>query len=154
MHKQPVTKVGPDDVPGINRIGGEVRILLSPKTVDATAGFMGTIRLNAGEFVAEQYNPYSDKFCYLVRGEVLIRVDGTEITLAPDEALMIRRGQRHRIENIGAATAFLVFQISPLAPRPELGHVDTEEVPFPDSPVPLVGGVRDGWQRPVNGATS
>lgn len=154
MHKQPVIKVAPEDVPGINRIGGEVRILLSPRTVDATAGFMGTIRLHPGEFVAEQYNPYSDKFCYLVRGEVLMRVDGTEVKLAADEALMVRRGQRHRIENIGAGDAFIVFQICPLAPRPELGHVDTEDVPNPDSPAPQVGGVRDGWRRPTEGIRS
>ncbi|MCG5449079.1 MULTISPECIES: cupin domain-containing protein [Micromonospora] len=153
MHRQPIVKVAATDVPGINRIGGEVRILLSPKTVDATEGFMGTVRLEPGEFLAEQYNPYSDKFCYLVRGEVVIRVDGAEVKLAPDEALMVRRGQRHRIVNAGGETALIVFQISPLAPRPELGHVDTEEVPHPESPVPQVGGVRDGWQRPTGGTS-
>jgi putative monooxygenase len=142
VHRQQVRKVAADDVPGINRLGGEVRILLSPRTVDATAGFLGTIELQPGEFVAEQYNPYSDKFCYLVRGAVSIHVDGEEVVMAADEALMVRRGQRHRIENRGAAPAFLVFQIAPLAPRPELGHVDTEDVPHPESAPPQVGGPR------------
>jgi putative monooxygenase len=142
VHRQEVRKVSASDVPGINRIGGEVRILLSPRTVDATAGFLGTIELAPGEFLAEQYNPYSDKFCYLVRGGVTVRVDGEEIMLAADEALMVRRGQRHRIENRGTEPAFLVFQIAPLAPRPELGHVDTEAVPHPESAPPLVGGPR------------
>lgn len=140
MHRQPVVKISSGDVPGISRLGGEVRILLSPKTVDATAGFMGTISLQPGEFVAEQYNPYSDKFCYVARGTVVVRVDGEEIGLAPDEALMVRRGQRHRIENNGTEPAFLVFQICPLAPRPELGHVDTEPLPHPDQPAVRVGG--------------
>jgi putative monooxygenase len=140
VHRQPVRKVSAGEVPGINRIGGEVRILLSPRTVDATAGFMGSVALDAGEFVAEQYNPYSDKFLYLVRGAVTIRVDGEEVALEPDEALMVRRGQRHRIENRGTEPAFLVFQIAPLAPRPELGHVDVEDVPHPESEHPLVGG--------------
>ena len=32
-------------------------------------------------------------------------------------------------QRLFADTAFLVFSLSPLAPRPELGHVDTEPVP-------------------------
>jgi putative monooxygenase len=137
---RPIAKVGYHDVDETRRIGGGIRILLSPRTVDATAGFMGTISLEPGEFVTEQYNPYSDKFCYLVRGRVLVRVDGAEVPLGPNEALMIRRGQRHRIENHADQQAFLVFQICPLAPRPELGHVDTEQPPHPDAPTPAVGG--------------
>ena len=140
MHKQSVVKIGSGEATVTRRLGGEVRVLLGPRTVDATAGFMGTIDLQPGEFLAEQYNPYSDKFCYLVRGSVMMRVDGEKVDLLPDDALMVRRGQRHRIENHGAEPAFLVFQVCPLAPRPELGHVDTEEMPNPDEPVPLVGG--------------
>jgi putative monooxygenase len=33
---------------------------------------------------------------------------------------------RHRLRNTGSAPASVVFHLSPLAPRPELGHVDTE----------------------------
>jgi putative monooxygenase len=142
VFRRPILKVAHADVPGTRRLGGDVRVLLSPKTVDATDGFLGTITIEPGDFVAEQYHPYSDKFCYLVRGAVTIRVDGEEIALAPNEALMIRRGQRHRFENHGTEQAFLVFGIAPLAPRPELGHVDTEELPNPDAPLPQVGGVR------------
>lgn len=140
MHKQPLVKITAAEAFATRRLGGDVRILLSPKTVDATAGFMGTISLEAGQFVAEQYNPYSDKFCYAVRGAVVLRVDGEEIRLETGDAFMVRRGQRHRIENCGDVPAFLVFQVCPLAPRPELGHVDTEELPNPDEPIPPVGG--------------
>ncbi|RSM47370.1 cupin domain-containing protein [Amycolatopsis balhimycina DSM 5908] len=140
MHKQKVTKVAGGDVEPIRRIGGQVRIMLSPRNVDATAGFLATLTLQPEEFVAEQYNPYSDKFLYVVRGDVVIKVDGEPVALAADEALMVRRGQRHRIENHGETEAFLVFQLAPLAPRPELGHVDVEELPFPDAPGPRVGG--------------
>lgn len=141
MHRQPLVKVSSSDIVGSRRLGGEVRILLSPKTVGATDGFMGTIALDPGEFLAEQYNPYSDKFIYVTRGTARLTVDGAEIDLAENEALMVRRGQRHRLENHGDEPAFCVFQICPLAPRPELGHVDTEELPNPDEPLPLVGGV-------------
>jgi putative monooxygenase len=36
---------------------------------------------------------------------------------------------RHRLQNDSTGTAFLVFHLSPLAPRPDLGHVDTEPYP-------------------------
>lgn len=35
---------------------------------------------------------------------------------------------RHRLRNTGAEPAEVVFHLGPLAPRPELGHVDTELV--------------------------
>lgn len=140
MHRQPVIKVAGDDVEAIRRIGGEVRILLSPRTVDSTAGFMATVSLQPQEFVAEQYNPYSDKFIYLISGSVTVRVDGEEVKLARNEAVMVRRGQRHRIENNAVGPAFLVFHLCPLAPRPELGHVDVEDLPNPEAPGPQVGG--------------
>lgn len=140
MHKQPVIKVAGSDVEAIRRIGGTVRIMLSPRNVGATAGFLATLTLEPDEFVAEQYNPYSDKFLYVARGSVVVRVDGEEVKLTGDEALMVRRGQRHRIENLGAEQALVVFQLCPLAPRPELGHVDVEELPNPDAPGPQVGG--------------
>ena len=33
---------------------------------------------------------------------------------------------RHRLMNQGTEEVAIVFHLSPLAPRPELGHVDTE----------------------------
>ncbi|MGH8906395.1 MAG: cupin domain-containing protein [Egibacteraceae bacterium] len=142
MHRQPLTKIANYDVTASQRLGGEIRILLSPKTVGATDGFMGTIAIDPDRFVAEQYNPYSDKFCYVVHGSVTMRVDGIEVDVGPNEAIMVRRGQRHRIENRGVEQAFLVFHVCPLAPRPELGHVDTEELPNPDAALPQVGASR------------
>ncbi len=142
MKPQPPTKVAGRDVPANRRLGGEIRILLSPSSVGATDGFLGTVSLDCGQFVSEQYNPYSDKFCYVARGSVTVRVNGVPVDLGTDEALMIRRGQRHRIEHRGAQPALLVFHVCPLAPRPELGHVDTEDPPNPDARPPQVGMVR------------
>jgi putative monooxygenase len=139
MTGQPLVKVASADVAAVRRMGGEIRVLLSPNTVDATDGFMGTISLGPGEYVAEQYNPYSDKFCYVTRGSVNFRIDGAEIVLRTDEALMVRRGQRHRMDNPAAESAQIVFHVCPLAPRPELGHVETEEPPDPEASPPIVG---------------
>jgi len=142
MQTTALTKVANGDVVATNRVGGEVRILLSPKSVGATDGFMGTITIDPDDYVSEQYHPYSDKFFYVVRGTVRMRVDGSTVDLGPDEALMIRRGQRHRVDNVGGDQAFLVFQICPLAPRPELGHVDTEPPRHPEAALPQVGSHR------------
>jgi putative monooxygenase len=42
---------------------------------------------------------------------------------------MIPAYMRHRFRNVGGVEARLVFHLGPLAPSPELGHVDTEETP-------------------------
>jgi putative monooxygenase len=135
-----VAKIAAKDVAPSNRQGGEIKALLTPTSVGSTAGFTGTQSIPPGEHIAEHYHPYSDEFVYVVRGTVHITVDGAQDTLEADEAIMFRRGQRHRLANGGTEPAFLVYHISPLAPKPELGHVDTEHVPNPDSRPPQVGG--------------
>ncbi|WP_371657975.1 cupin domain-containing protein [Streptomyces sp. NBC_00280] len=122
------------------RQGGSTRALLTPSSVGTTSGFLGHIELAPKEFITEHYHPFSDKYLYLIEGSVVIRVNGESVRLEQDEALFITRGQRHRIENEGNVPARAVFQIAPLAPRPELGHVDTEPVPHPASAPPKVGG--------------
>jgi aromatase len=115
------------DVPANRRRGGDIRALLTPGTVGATAGFLGTLSLQPGEVVTEHWHPYSEEFLYCVRGRITVRLDGANRTLAADEAVHIPIGVRHRLHNDAAEPAFLVFCLGPLAPRPELGHVDTEE---------------------------
>jgi len=117
------------DVPANRRRGGDIRTLLSPATVGATSGFMGTLTLEPGEVVTEHWHPYSEEFLYCVRGLVAARLDGVEHALPAEHGVHIPIGMRHRIVNTGRDAAFLVFQLSPLAPRPELGHVDTESLP-------------------------
>ncbi|HKS99641.1 MAG TPA: cupin domain-containing protein [Rugosimonospora sp.] len=106
--------------------GGDIRVLLSPKTVGATAGFTGVLTLAPGEYVTEHYHPYSEEFLYVVRGLLVMRINGTEVELAPGDSLMVPIGMRHRAENRGGETVEAVFHLGPLAPRPDLGHVDTE----------------------------
>jgi putative monooxygenase len=134
-------KVALADVAPNHRQGGSTRALLTPVSVGAVSGFLGTIDLDPGEFVAEHYHPFSDKYLYLISGTVLVVLNGEEIELRADEALLVTRGTRNRIVNTGGVPARAVFQISPLAPKPHLGHVDTEPVPFPDAGPPRVGGL-------------
>lgn len=117
------------DVPPNRRRGGDVRTLLSPATTGATSGFLGTVTLEPGEVVTEHWHPYSEEFLYCVRGTITVRLDGRPRTLRADQGVLIPIGVRHRLMNESGEAAFAVFSLSPLAPRPELGHVDTEPLP-------------------------
>ncbi|MFF8955269.1 cupin domain-containing protein [Streptomyces sp. NPDC014894] len=128
-----MTKIAAKDVASNRRRGGDLRTLLSPATAGATSGFMGVLTLEPGEAVTEHYHPYSEEFLYLVRGAVTALVDGEPEPLAAGDALHLRPHVRHRLENRGTEPAFMVFQLGPLAPRPELGHVDTEPLPDQES---------------------
>ena len=120
-----------DDVPANRRRGGDIRTILSPVTVGATSGFLGTLLLEPGEVVTEHWHPYSEEFLYCVSGSVTVSLDGESILLAAEQALHIPVGVRHRITNDSDGHASFVFCLGPLAPRPELGHVDTEVPPSP-----------------------
>lgn len=119
------------EVPPNRRRGGDVRTLLSPATVKATAGFMGTVLLEPGESVTEHYHPYSEEFLFLCEGEITVRLDGQDTVVRAGSGVFIPMHTRHRVHNHGAERAFGVFHLGPLAPRPELGHVDTEPLPYP-----------------------
>jgi putative monooxygenase len=121
-----IRTVALDDVPANRRRGGDIRTILSPATVGATSGFLGTATLQPGEVITEHWHPYSEEFLFCVRGEITLRLDGEERTLRADDGVLIPIGVRHRLSNHGDQAAFLVFCLTPLAPRPELGHVDTE----------------------------
>ena len=133
-------KVHVDDVAAVRGRGGDIRVLLSPRTVGATSGFMGVATLDPGQTIGEHYHPYSEEFLFVVRGCVLLRVDdGPELAVGADECVMVPRGAHHSLRNTGAEPAFAVFHASPLAPRPDLGHVDVAPVRA-DLLLPQVGG--------------
>lgn len=126
MTTQAFRIVGVDGVPANRRRGGDLRTVLSPGTVGASAGFMGVAILAPGERVIEHYHPYSDEFLLLVAGEVTVDLNGVPHPVPADHGLMVPREVRHRVRNTGPVEARIVFHLCPLAPRPELGHVDTE----------------------------
>jgi putative monooxygenase len=135
-------KVATKDVEANRRRGGDIRVTLSPKTVGATSGFGGVLRLAPGEFVTEHYHPYSEEFLHVTAGELTMSLDGETVELRESDSLLVPIGVRHRLVNVGAVEAVVVFHLSPLAPRPELGHVDTERVANPAAPQPQVGTAR------------
>ncbi|MFF8957554.1 cupin domain-containing protein [Streptomyces sp. NPDC014894] len=108
------------------RRGGDLRALLTPTAVGATSGFMGLAIIRPGERIGEHYHPYSEEFVYVVSGLLEVDLDGVTHSMRPDQGLMIPLNVRHRFRNVGDTEARMVFHLGPLAPRPELGHVDTE----------------------------
>jgi putative monooxygenase len=124
MPDYPILSV--DDIVPDRRRGGDIRTLLSPRSVGSTSGFTGVATIAPGERIAEHYHPYSEEFLYVVSGEISAELDDTPHALRAGQGLMIPPNVRHRLVNAGQTDAFLVFHLGPLAPRPELGHVDTE----------------------------
>ncbi|GAA2598353.1 cupin domain-containing protein [Streptomyces axinellae] len=133
-------RVHADDVEANTRRGGDIRTTLSPRTTGCTSGFGGVLTLAPGEHVTEHYHPYSEEFLHLVTGRLEMTMDGQAVPLGPGDSLLIPIGVRHRLVNTGTETAHAAFHLSPLAPRPDLGHVDTEQVSRPEQPNPAVGG--------------
>jgi putative monooxygenase len=115
-----------DDKPADTRRGGDVRTLLSPKSVGSTSGFMGVATIPPGDRISEHYHPYSEEFVYVVSGTVTADLNGEPMEIPARHGAMIPIEMRHRLRNEGSEDAFIVFHLSPLAPRPDAGHVDTE----------------------------
>lgn len=115
-----------DNMPEDRRRGGIVQVLLSPKTVGSTTGFLGVATLEPGERISEHYHPYSEEFIYVVRGRIIAQCDGVQHEIGSQQGMVVPIGVRHRLLNEGNEQAQLVFHLCPLAPRPDMGHVDTE----------------------------
>jgi putative monooxygenase len=108
------------------RRGGVVQTLLSPKTVGSTSGFMGVATIQPGDRISEHYHPYSEEFIFCVRGAITADLDDEPHEVKAGSGMMVPINMRHRLRNEGGEDAFIVFHLSPLAPEPPLGHVDTE----------------------------
>ncbi|MEY9892694.1 putative monooxygenase [Catenulispora sp. MAP12-49] len=130
------------DAPSNRRRGGDLRAMLTPTAVGATSGFMGLALVQPGERIGEHYHPYSEEFVFVVCGELEVDLDGVPQPLRADQGIMIPIGMRHRFRNVGTTEARLVFHLGPLAPSPELGHVDTEEPPRAQGSPEPAGAVR------------
>ncbi|AGL16623.1 cupin domain-containing protein [Actinoplanes sp. N902-109] len=132
-------KVAAAEVAANRRRGGDLRVTLSPRTVGSSSGFGGILVLAPGEFVSEHYHPYSEEFLHVVAGRCELTVAGRVVALTAGDSAFVPINARHRLVNTGDEPVRAVFHLSPLAPRPELGHVDTEAPPQENVPHPEVG---------------
>lgn len=122
-----LTAIEPSVVPAKNDRGGQMQILLSPRTVETQTGFMGTLVLAPEEIYKNHYHPYSDEYLYVVAGEVTIAGDTNTVTAQAGTGVFIPKMTPHRLQNRGNSDTTLVFFSTPLAPRPDLGHVMLED---------------------------
>ena len=136
MGTDPVAIRSFDEMAANTRRGGDVRALLTPKTAGATSGFMGVATIAPGDWISEHYHPYSEEFVYVMQGTLEAHLDGVAHALLARQGLLIPINVRHRLVNVGEEQAAIVFHLGPLAPSPELGHVDTEERGDPGAPPP------------------
>ncbi len=118
--------VAMDEMPADTRRGGDVRTLLSPKSAESKSGFMGVATLAPGDKISEHWHPFSEEFIFCVRGTLTADLDDEPREVKAGEALYVPFMMRHRLRNEGDEDAFIVFHLGPLAPRPDIGHVDTE----------------------------
>jgi putative monooxygenase len=128
--------VTPESITPNTRRGGEIRTMLSPGTVGSTSGFMGTATIAPDDYVSLHRHPYSEEFILLVEGDIEVQTDNADeaVRLSAGQGVLVPVQTPHRLRNAGPGTAFLVFHLGPLAPRPELGHVDLEEHVSPAEP--------------------
>ncbi|CAL9351633.1 hypothetical protein SUDANB58_00476 [Streptomyces sp. enrichment culture] len=150
MHKTSPRIVDIGEIEPNRKRGGDLRTLLTPLTVGSTSGFMGLAIMQPGERISEHYHPYSEEFVFLVKGRLEVDLDGETFPLRSDQGLMIPIDMRHRFRNVGDEEARMVFHLSPLAPEPRLGHVDTEATAEGEDlkPYPLVHGEGVRPERP------
>lgn len=87
---------------------------------------MGVATLAPGDKISEHWHPFSEEFIYCVRGTITAELDDEPREVKAGEALYVPFMMRHRLKNEGDEEAFIVFHLGPLAPRADLGHVDTE----------------------------
>ncbi|ANJ09496.1 cupin domain-containing protein [Streptomyces parvulus] len=127
MTDQQVNIISIGDVAPNRRRGGDIRAVLTPTSAGATSGFMGVAIVQPGERIAEHYHPYSEEFVYVTEGALEVDLNGTPHALTVGQGMLIPQDMCHRFRNVGDVEARLVFHLGPLAPRPELGHVDTED---------------------------
>ncbi len=118
--------VSVDDLPADTRRGGEVRTMLSPKGAGSQSGFMGVATLKPGDSISEHWHPFSEEFIYCVRGTLTAELNDEKHEVTAGQALYVPFLMKHRLRNEGDEEAFIVFHLGPLAPRADLGHVDTE----------------------------
>lgn len=126
MSRRRFSTVSVQDVTPLPDRGGSLRIVLSPRNVGTGAGLMVVAEIEPGEWIREHYHPYSEEMVLLEAGRMEITIDEEKHVVDAGHAFMIPRGARHRMANVGETRVRAVLALGPLAPEPELGHVDTE----------------------------
>ncbi|MGI8694090.1 MAG: cupin domain-containing protein [Geodermatophilaceae bacterium] len=118
--------VAVDSVTPLLDRGGDLRIVLSPRNADATGGIMVVADIAPRRAIREHYHPYSEERVLVLDGEMLLTLGEDSYVVKSGHAFVIPAGVPHRMGCDGDTAVRAVLCLGPLAPQPELGHVDTE----------------------------
>ncbi len=99
--------------------GYEDQVLMTQVDVGDRAGMLGMRRLviNAQEMTSYSYHDEQQDIIYLEEGNVVIRVNGEMRDLEKGEAMVIRSGQKHQVQNIGSEVARILEISFPYRPE-------------------------------------
>lgn len=112
-----------NDVPAITGRGGEIRVVISPKSVQSTQMIMGVSKLPVGEKVTAHVHDYGEECFYVLKGTGIIHMEQHgSIPFNQGDAVLVPKGVPHSIENTGNDVMEVVFAVAPLAPTPDIGH--------------------------------
>lgn len=118
LQKLPVNS---QDVNVLTNKGGEIRVLISPKTVKSTKLILGRVVLKPDEELVEHLHDYGEETFYVSKGSGEVFIDNNRISLSPDSAILVPQGSKHRVINTGSEDLILIFATAPLAPKAALG---------------------------------
>ena len=88
-------------------------MLLGPRTVGSTSGFMGVATVAPGDRIAEHYHPYSEEFLYVARGAITVDLDDVPVPLAAGEALYVPVTSGTGFATPATRAAEVVFHLGP-----------------------------------------
>lgn len=112
------------DVTPITARGGEIHVLISPKTAGSQNMIMGAATVPVGGTVKAHVHDYSEECFYVLRGYGRVHLEGMAdpIEFYPGAAVRIPQAMIHSIENTGSEEIMVVFASAPLAPSASVGH--------------------------------
>ena len=107
--------------------GGEIRVLVSPRTVGSTQLILGVATLGVGDRVKKHAHDYGEETFFVMQGQGRIHIEGHDsVEFSVGDAVLVPRGRVHSIENTGDVEMRVVFASAPLAPSPAIGHRNIE----------------------------
>lgn len=99
--------------------GYEDQVLMTQVDVGGKTGMLGIRRivLNGDEMTSYAYHDEQADIVYLEEGTVVVRKDDEMIDLEKNDALVIRSGEKHQIQNIDSRVAKVLEISFPYVPE-------------------------------------
>lgn len=111
-----------NDVNPLTSKGGEIRVMISPKTVRSTRLILGHVVLKPGETLVEHVHDYGEETFFVTKGSGTIYVDGVEKKIQKNSAMIVPQNSTHKLINDhGSEDLELIFATAPLAPTAKKG---------------------------------